>query len=101
MNIKKSIANIRRDAPSMTPESLRIKYAAFVDQYPRLYDAVLNPGFDMKYLDMMLEFKGKLEGGELTELEADEKVYGILKKEYVNPLFPEEKGEAGEASASQ
>ena len=74
----------------------RAKYPEFVDKLPKLYMAALNSSFPLQYLDLMLEQYEKLRQQRTTVKDADEKVYGELRSNFVDPLVTKLK-EQGDA----
>lgn len=65
------------------------KYPRFVDDYPKLFQAALNPQFPLQFLDMMLQQLNMLDSKKTTLEQADEIVYGELRSVYVEPTIKE------------
>lgn len=91
--IQRTVAAIREAVKANTPEhKIRYTYRDFHAKLPHLFDAALNPAFDLKYLDMMLtHIKGAQEKrGDAKEEhfnKADEQIIGALREEYLDPLI--------------
>ena len=66
---------------------LKHLHAAFAERYPALFEKATDPSFDMKYLEWMVSICGNVNESNVKEM--DEKVYGELKKEYVDPYVKE------------
>lgn len=60
----------------------------FARAYPALVRACADDKFDFAYLDVMLEERRRMAAQETTSDAADSKVYGMLRKQYVDPVFP-------------
>lgn len=97
LEIKRIVGAIREASLAGTPDyRLRKTYADFHKQLPHLFDAALNPMFEMKYLDMMLSHiktvadESTLEVANDKEVlfeKADEAIIGALREEYLDPLI--------------
>lgn len=88
----KRIVSAIRDAVNLGVEEHRIRYnfRDFHKSMPHLFDAALNPAFELKYLDMMLDqmqAATKQGGTEAAFEKADESVIGKLREEYLDPLI--------------
>ncbi len=67
---------------------------AFVEAYPRLFQACMDPRFPLDMLDYMLDKRDELKEDEVTLEDADKTVYGKLSERYVLPTLPPEVREA-------
>lgn len=83
-NIKKILTEIRGSDENV--EVLQKNYIEFYDTYPKLFRAAIDKTFPLTFLDVMLKNLEKLNKNECTVDEADKSVYGILQKEYIDPV---------------
>jgi hypothetical protein len=87
-DIKRIIYEIRNANVSDKNAYFRHKYPNFAKTHPRLFDAALDPAFDLTYLDMMLNYRDDIKKSNLNIDEADQVIYGKLREHYVDPLMP-------------
>ena len=93
-DIKRIVSQIRDQVKAGTPEyKIRFAFRDFQKQMPHLFDAAMNPTFQLQYLDMMLghiqqaqELKNKKDKEQLLD-KADEAVIGALREVYLDPLL--------------
>lgn len=81
----KSIIEILKNSRE-NEEVLKETYIEFYDTYPKLFKAALDKSFPMTFLDVMLMNLEKLNNNEFSVDDADKSVYGILQKEYIDPV---------------
>jgi len=87
-NIKDKIVVIRNmKINGYTEKSIIKSNIDFFEKYPVLCRMAMDPSFDMKYLDYMLEMKNKVTQDNLEEM--DKTVYNTLMKDYMPPEFME------------
>ena len=85
--IRNTIQTIRTDAAKATYKSLKIKYFAFYEQYPKLFDVATDTRFNLTYLEPMLAELDKLNNKTVDMDTADKTIYGQLRSVYVDPLI--------------
>lgn len=85
--IRTTIQAIRTDAAKATYKSLKIKYFAFYEQYPKLFDVATDTRFNLTYLEPMLAELDKLNNKTVDMDTADKNIYGQLRSVYVDPLI--------------
>lgn len=73
--------------PSIKEGYYKNKYPQFVEDYPKLFKAVLDPEFPLIYLDMMLAQLEQLRNKNVTLDDADNNIYKRLREDYVEPLI--------------
>lgn len=78
------------------------KYPEFFTRFPSLFEACMDPSFDLKFLNYMLRKKNEIRYGNLKLDDADAEVYETLKKEYVYPVVGDlmDTAEGSEGSTS-
>ena len=90
-DVAATVRQIREQTSNGTPEHhIRYRYREFAQAMPHLFSAALNPEFDLKYLDIMLQQMKvvKQQGNTETAFtQADEVVIGKLRENYVDPLI--------------
>lgn len=64
----------------------REKYPMFVELYPKLYKAALDPNFPLKYLDFMLQQVDLLKNNASTIEGADKIIYDHLNDAFIKPV---------------
>lgn len=89
-DIKDIIANLRVTATDLSP-AIRKRhcyemYETFAIKFPHLFEAALNPNFDLKFLDMILLERERLISRQTDVESADTKVYKALQSEYMPNL---------------
>jgi hypothetical protein len=84
--IKKTVTDIR-NSENVSENILRMKYAKFAEDYPRLFEFSFDKKIDLKYLDMMLEQLKSLNTSSINLDTADSNVYGILKNDFIPKEF--------------
>lgn len=60
----------------------------FVEGYPRLFQACLDPRFPLDMLEYMLDKRDELKEDVVSVEDADKTVYGALSERYVLPVLP-------------
>lgn len=87
--IAQRVKGFRRQAErGITVAQIRMQNLPFYEKYPKLLEAAADIHFPMTFLSMMLEQKSKLAQSSTTLEEANNDIYGTLKKEYIDPVFP-------------
>ena len=89
-HIKEIIAKLRDTATDLAPLARKRHcyelHEAFAIKFPHLFEAALNPGFDLKFLDMILHERDRLISRQTDVESADTKVYRALQTEYMPDL---------------
>ncbi len=97
VDIKAIIARLRTTATDMSPAVRKRHcyelYETFAVKFPHLFEAALNPGFDLKFLDMILHERERLISRQTDVESADTKVYKALQSEYMPNFVSEHRGE--------
>ena len=84
-NIRETVYEIRSEYKK-GKEYLKNKHNEFWAKYPKLFDAAMNPEFDLQFLEMMLIKSDQLKNSQVTLDDADKEVYDVLRNKYVTPL---------------
>jgi hypothetical protein len=72
----------------------RQSHADFVEAYPRLFEACMDPRFPLDMLEYMLDKRDELKDDSVSLEDADKTVYGKLSERYVLPTLPPDVREA-------
>lgn len=73
-------------------ETFKTKYSEFAMDHPSLFEACLNPTFDLEMLEFMLCKRDEIENGLEIE-QADKTVYDKLSETYILPYIDVPNGE--------
>ena len=90
MSIREKVYLIRAQIQTKSFDQLKTTHFDFFEKYPKLFEAATNPTFDLKYFETMLDHMDMINKNQLNVEEADKIIYTQLKKEYVDPYFPED-----------
>ena len=74
-------------AAGKSQEAIKEEMAAFVEQYPRLFEMVMRPSYDKTQLRTMLHMLSKMGTGELSQHQASMIVGQKLVNTYVTPAI--------------
>jgi len=83
----RATVNQIRASRKKEPE-LRTIYFDFLEAYPKLFAAAIDPTFPMTFLERMLIQLDALNKKEIDIDAADKEVYGELQKVYIDPVIP-------------
>jgi hypothetical protein len=88
-HIKNIVKDIRATSDTLEEKTrtFTAKYPDFVEKYPKLFAAALNPDFPLQYFDMMIQQLDQLNNRTTTIDDADKVIYGKLREDYVEPLM--------------
>ncbi len=85
--VRERVAEVRKlRALGQNDEQIKAALGAFVTQYPTLFQAAVEPSFDEKKLNFMLEVLDKMAGG-MTQHQASVIVGQKLVDSYVKPMI--------------
>ncbi len=69
---------------------MKSNFGDFSENYPGIFDKILDNSIEDKQFEKMLSLLGKMEEGQLTEHEASVKVGETLVNKYVKPVLPQD-----------
>jgi hypothetical protein len=85
--VRERVAEVRKlRALGQNDEQIKAALGSFVTQYPTLFQAAVEPSFDEKKLNFMLEVLDKMAGG-MTQHQASVIVGQKLVDSYVKPMI--------------
>lgn len=85
--IMESARNVYREAANgASRNTLKMKYGAFYEAYPKIFDGCMNATFDFDMLDFMLKSREQIKNKKDVNA-VDSEVIGHLKEIYVNPVL--------------
>jgi hypothetical protein len=85
--VRERVAEVRKlRALGQNDEQIKAALGTFVTQYPTLFQAAVEPSFDEKKLNFMLEVLDKMAGG-MTQHQASVIVGQKLVDSYVKPMI--------------
>jgi len=87
-SIRDQVNVIRSMASIHTESKLRTMYNDFLDKYPKLFAAAIDPTFPLTFLDQMLQQMESLNKNEIKLDDADKIIYGDLQKKFIDPFIP-------------
>jgi hypothetical protein len=84
-----TVGELRYDYVTMTERDIRSKYAVFIEKFPKLYYTCIDPNFDMKTLDTLLQYRNKAENENIPNLVRDVTIGETMAKKYLYPVIGE------------
>lgn len=85
--IKNIVHDIRTSKSAIKEQIFTVKYPAFAKSYPSLFKAALDPHFDLKHLDMMLDMLDQVNSKKQNIEQVHEKVQTTLNAQYIDPII--------------
>jgi hypothetical protein len=84
-----NIETLRKDSLYLKESEVKEKYSEFIEKFPRLYSLSIEPNFDIKSIEMMLNFRQKAIDENMPDMVRDVTIGEELAKRYLYPVVGE------------
>lgn len=83
------VDSLRLDSKTMNESGIKLKYADFIEKFPKLYYLALTPGFNKVMLTNMLNYRTKAKKENIPDLVRDVTIGEEMAKRYLYPVVGE------------